>query len=271
MKASLNLKSMKFITSIGFAFIALTGCYTQSIPGSQPLGKSGLFNEILFHGKKYFVCEVNPHHYKIEVFNRREDGAGIYDLNTLAVVKKDELLLVMNGGMYQQDMRPVGLLVSNGKTYHELNLNVNGKGNFHELSPNGIFMLDSLNTPFVLTTGKYISGNYTPWLATQSGPMLVIDGVFNSHFKKGSANLNIRNGAGVNKKGNVVLVVSEEPVNFYELAELYRDILNCNNALYLDGFVSQYYAPELHAKPKAGYPLAVFITVSKHSLTAHDQ
>jgi len=43
----------------------------------------------------------------------------------------------------------------------------------------------------------------------------------------------------------VVFAISEEPVNLYEFAVLFRDVLRCPDALYLDGVISSLYAPGL--------------------------
>jgi uncharacterized protein YigE (DUF2233 family) len=252
-----------------FIILLFYSCITfsQNVPESdfskQPFGKSGLFNTVHFNGKKYFVCEVNPRQYSIEAFNRVAGSHDNHDFNTIAKAKQGNLLFAVNGGMYHPDLSPVGLFVAEGKVYNKLNLKKDSKSNFSGLLPNGVFLVDSSGKALIVTSDNYAITKYKTRLATQSGPMLVIDGKFNSHFTKGSANVNIRNGVGVNKKGDVVFIISEEPVNFYELAELFRDKMDCRNALYLDGFVSQYYVPELHGSSKTGYRLGVFLTVSK--------
>ena len=75
--------------------------------------------------------------------------------------------------------------------------------------------------------------------ATQSGPMLVIEGALHPAFRPESPNLRIRNGVGVASDGSVWLVISREPVRFHDLATLFRDGLGCPDALYLDGTVSE--------------------------------
>ena len=42
-----------------------------------------------------------------------------------------------------------------------------------------------------------------------------------------------------------MFVISEQPVNFYELATYFRDELHCPEALYLDGVVSSLYSTDL--------------------------
>jgi len=230
--------------------------------GEKQLGKSGLFKLITYKGKQYFVCRVDPHQYKIDLFNRLPDNKGNFDFTTIAAEKGAKLLFAMNGGMFEPDLSPVGLFITKGKTINPLNTK-DGSGNFYNLKPNGVFFVDNKNDPSVVTTDAFTSHAYQPEIATQSGPMLVVEGVFNSNFKENSANFNIRNGIGVTRTHQVVFVVSIDKVNFYELSQLFRDRLGCDNALYLDGFVSQYFAPELQKEPAAGVPLGVFIAVSR--------
>jgi uncharacterized protein YigE (DUF2233 family) len=82
--------------------------------------------------------------------------------------------------------------------------------------------------------------------ASQSGPMLVIDGALHPRFLPQSPSRYIRNGVGVSADGTVAyFAISNEPVNFTEFAGLFRDTLDTPDALYFDGSISRLYAPEL--------------------------
>jgi uncharacterized protein YigE (DUF2233 family) len=72
--------------------------------------------------------------------------------------------------------------------------------------------------------------------------MLVIDGKIHPEFKRGSSNVNIRNGVGVLANGQVIFVMSKKPINLYDFASFFLKA-GCINALYLDGFVSRTYLP----------------------------
>jgi len=245
------MRSFCFLISVFFAISVSVG---QNVTPD-------IFSTINFDDKRYFVCEIDPAKYNIELFNIIDKKNSQHHFATIDSVKGDKLVLIVNGGMYQQDLRPLGLYVSEGKSYMRIKRDTTGHGNFY-MQPNGVFMIDQKSKSSVITTSQY-TDKLTPKIATQSGPMLVTKGVINKHFTKGSANLNIRNGVGINSKGNVVLVTSEDFVNFYEFAELYRNKLDCSNALYLDGAVSQYYAPALHQSPSQSIPLGVFIVVTR--------
>ena len=147
-----------------------------------------------------------------------------------------KLEFAMNGGMYQKDNSPQGLYIENKKILAPLDT-LNGNGNFY-LKPNGVFYITNKNTAGISVTQKFKSNGVK--YATQSGPMLLIDGEVHPDFKQGSTNLNIRNGVGILDNGKVVFVLSKEEINFYDFASYFKS-LGCKNALYLDGLVSRAY------------------------------
>lgn len=164
----------------------------------------------------------------------------IQNLKTYVESKNLKLTFAMNGGMYMQDLRPLGLFIQNGKTLKNIN-KADGNGNFY-LKPNGIFYITFDNIPIICKTADFKDNGNIKY-ATQSGPMLVIDGKIHSAFKEGSTNLNIRNGVGILPNNKVVFAISKTEINFYDFAKYFKS-LGCKNALYLDGFVSRMYLPE---------------------------
>jgi uncharacterized protein YigE (DUF2233 family) len=164
----------------------------------------------------------------------------IQNLKAYVESKNESLIFAMNGGMFKKNFSPQGLFIQNKKTLAVLDT-ADGNGNFY-LKPNGIFYVTDDNVPFVCKTTDFVDSDEIKY-ATQSGPMLVIDGQIHSAFKYGSTNLNIRNGVGILPDNKVVFAISKKEVNFYDFAK-YFQILGCKNALYLDGFVSRTYFPE---------------------------
>lgn len=218
-----------------------------------------------FQHKRYTIVEVNSEEYKIELYNRLNNYE-THDFGTILNEKNennDTLLFAMNAGMYNENLLPVGLFISDGELENRINLKPKGYGNFYSLPPNGVFALDDKSKPFLVVSNdfKKLSKKHKIILATQSGPMMVINGVFNKAFNQGSHNLNIRNGVGINDKGNVIFVISEQPVNFYEFSQFFRDELKCKDALYLDGVISQWFSPNIHDERKK-YRLGPIITIS---------
>ena len=91
--------------------------------------------------------------------------------------------------------------------------------------------------------------------------MLVVDGNIHPAFRKGSANINIRNGVGILPDKRVLFALSREAINFYDFAEFFKS-RGCQNALYLDGFVSRAYLPEKGWKQMDGnFGLLMAVTI----------
>jgi uncharacterized protein YigE (DUF2233 family) len=157
----------------------------------------------------------------------------------------------MNGGMYHDDRRPVGHYVENGTEEMSLVRNA-GPGNFG-LLPNGVLCLTD-DTAAVIETLAYDADRPDCRYASQSGPMLVLDGALHPRFLPDSTSFNIRNGAGVTGDGTLWFAISNEAVTFHHFARLFRDALQAPNALYLDGSVSRLYAPEI-GRHDIGFPM----------------
>jgi uncharacterized protein YigE (DUF2233 family) len=193
----------------------------------------------------YTVCEFDPAVTRLELFNLDDTGEPLADFATLAAKLASEgrkLSFAMNAGMYGEDLKPIGLYVENGEQAKRLNRR-NGSGNFH-LKPNGVFYLAE-GKAAVVETELYAKLKLKPDFATQSGPMLVIDGKLHPKFSATGVSEKIRNGVGVKDDGTVVFAISDTAVNFHSFASLFRDTLGCQNALFLDGSISSLYAPEL--------------------------
>jgi len=151
-----------------------------------------------------------------------------------------KLRFAMNGGMYMENTTPLGLFIQHGETIRPLNTR-KAASNFY-MQPNGVFLLTSRGEAFIIETENFKADPAIKF-ATQSGPMLVINGQINSLFQENSKNLNVRNGVGILPDGKVLFAMSKEPVNFHEFA-LYFQEQGCKQALYLDGYVSRTFLPE---------------------------
>jgi uncharacterized protein YigE (DUF2233 family) len=118
-----------------------------------------------------------------------------------------------------------------------------GPGNFH-MRPNGVFYIVG-ETAGVLDTGSFLTKRQAVDFATQSGPMLVVNGRLHPVFGR-SRSRKYRSGVGLRDEHTLAFAISEAEVTFSEFASLFRDRLKCNNALFLDGgSVPSLYAPEL--------------------------
>ena len=189
---------------------------------------------------------INPTKQQLAFYLKDERGMyynSIQNLKNGLARHHKTLLFAMNGGMYMPDHSPQGLYIENGKLIKTIDTNASGYGNFY-LKPNGVFYINAKREASVCKTEDYTS-NKQVMFATQSGPMLVIDGAIHPAFKQGSSNLNIRNGVGLLPNGELLFAMSKKEINFYDFAQYFKD-LGCKNALYLDGFVSKTYLPAKH-------------------------
>ena len=181
-------------------------------------------------------------------------------LKTLTELRKtveadgQTLLFGTNGGMYDQRNHPQGLLVIDQIEQQPVDEKKKGYGNFY-LQPNGVFYQQPNGQIAVTTTDAYLAhtkANGTPRFATQSGPMVVVDGRITDPLNPGSTNLATRSGVGMVGQRHLVFLISDEPVNFHTFASVFKDYLGCDNALYLDGNVSRWYSRDGFRKDKDG-------------------
>lgn len=187
---------------------------------------------------------------KIHFYWKNDKGeilGSLQNLKSFTASKNQELIFAMNGGMYRRDQSPQGLYIENGKIITALDTS-SGFGNFY-LKPNGVFFLTN-NKANICSTNEFKQIEQVTF-ATQSGPMLIINGQMHPAFKKGSTNLNIRNGVGILPDNRVLFAMSKKEINFYDFAEFFKS-KGCKNALYLDGFVSRTYFPEQNWKQLDG-------------------
>ena len=238
--------------------------------GCAPSARALDSRELAFEGQNYRVVHVNLKRERLTL-HWREPASGqpfgsIETLRQWGEQRGQRLLFAANAGIYDHKFAPLGLHVENGRTVVPLNL-AHGNpasGNF-SLLPNGVFAVYPDGHAAVRTSAAFKAEGASAQWATQSGPMLLIDGKLNEQFIDDSSSLKWRSGVCAKTPTDVVFAVSEAPVNFHTFGRLFRDELGCRDALYLDGSISQLYvdgegyagAPAFMVKPYAGI-FAVF-------------
>ncbi len=201
--------------------------------------------DVTFEDNKYAVCSFGQSGEDMRVFLRDGSGETYGSFSSLRrdLEKKGETLaFAMNAGMYHPDYRPVGLYIENGVEIAKVSTR-RGPGNFH-LQPNGIFYIGPSGAG-VMETRQYLRARPQVKFATQSGPMLVINGAIHPKFSVDSESQKVRNGVGACAGNQIVFAISDSGVTFHEFARLFRDRYKCPNALFLDGSISALYAPQL--------------------------
>jgi len=201
---------------------------------------------ITFRSLPYTVCSFRADRDDIRLFYADEDGAPYLQFDTLAdalAERGETLVFAMNGGMYHENREPVGYLRAEGGDSANVNTN-EGPGNFH-MKPNGVFWVED-GRAGISVSEAYISEGRDPDFATQSGPMLVIDGELHPTINPDGTSRKRRNGVGVSADGRTVhFVISDSLVTFHDFASVFSDRLETPNALFLDGQVSRIYAPAM--------------------------
>lgn len=201
--------------------------------------------DITFDDTPLTVCEVAAGD-DLRLF--LSDGAGevlgtFARLEAMLAERGERLAFAMNAGMFHPDRQPVGLYVEGGETRAPI-VTREGPGNFAML-PNGVFCI--LPDRFAVIESRAFAADPPACRdATQSGPMLVIDGALHPRFLAESESSFVRNGVGVSDDGlRAYFVISNRPVTFHLFARAFRDGLGVNQALFLDGNTSRLYAPGL--------------------------
>jgi uncharacterized protein YigE (DUF2233 family) len=227
---------------------------------SPALAEEDLCRPVVHEDARYTVCTIDVSSMDIRLYAADEDGAPLGSfaaLQSLLARRGEQLLFAMNAGMYDEGLRPIGLYVENGVRLRKANTR-DGYGNFH-LKPNGVFYIAE-GRAGVMETGAFLRSGIKADYATQSGPMLVIDGAIHPKFGSKSTSFKRRNGVGVIGRNKVVFAISEDAVTFHAFASLFRDGLGVRDALFLDGSISS-----LHYGSRSDglFPLGPMVAVSR--------
>ena len=192
--------------------------------------------------KTYVVVRVDLNAARIKLLWKNPAGVPYGSLGEAYRQAGDELLALTNAGIYSANHAPEGLHIEGGVTLKPLNLK-DGGGNFY-WKPNGVFYVTD-DGAGIVESEKFDSLNKLGGVreATQSGPLLVMDGEVNHNLKPDSRSLYVRNGIGVKSADEVYILISKDEVSLHEFASVFTEQLHCRSALYLDGCVSQLYLP----------------------------
>ena len=212
--------------------------------------------DITFEDTPFTVCEAAASD-DLRLFLNGPNG----HYGTIAAVQTDlsrqgrSLTFAMNAGMFQPDLSPVGLYIEDGRQLTPI-VTSDGPGNFG-LLPNGVFCIG--NRFSIVESRAFAAAPSDCRYATQSGPILVIDGRLHPLFKPASDSLHIRNGVGVSPDGRTAwFAISNRVVNFARFARLFRDALGAPDALYFDGSVSRLMSRDL-GRSGAGFSVGPIV------------
>ena len=243
--------------------ICLVLLATLLIQASAHASADGLILRQIEHlGRTFHVATIDLRVASLDLYGQRPDGGNVANFTELAAyldAQDRRLVMGTNGGIFKVSGRPVGLHIERGVETSAVEV-ADGFGNFY-LKPNGVFWTDDRGA-HVDVTEAWTGGEGVVRLATQSGPVLLVDGALHPAFQEQSLNLLPRSGVGVSDPHTVHLVMSQGSVRFWELATLFRDVLGCTDALYLDGVISQWVDPDHPPGPSVDGRFASMLVVT---------
>lgn len=234
---------------------------TLALLGSAAPAQAACADES-FEGNDYVICRFDLRQDKLQLFSLNAKGepyGSFAALEEALKAKGQSLAFAMNAGMYDDKLKPIGLYVEQDQTAKKINRR-DGPGNFH-LKPNGVFYIAS-DRGGVVETEAFITARLKPEYASQSGPMLVTGGKIHPKFTEDGTSRQRRNGVGASGNHTLVFAISDSYVNFHTFARLFRDHLQCPDALFLDGSISSLHAPELGRSDRF-FPLGPIIGLVK--------
>lgn len=216
-------------------FLCLVSLF--SVVGPQSVGHA----EQLDMPSRFIEHIVDPANNQLAIYWRNKDKqpyGSFQQLKSALERQNKTLLFAMNGGIFQEDLTPLGLYIEDGQVKYRLNTRQHAFGNFY-IQPNGVFYLTKSGQGHIVPTKRFKFDESIRY-ATQSGPMLVVDGEINTSLTPGSTSIRLRNGVGVLPDGRLLFAISKGFVNFYDFADYFKQH-GCKMALYLDGSVSRVY------------------------------
>ena len=136
---------------------------------------------------KMKILRISLEKFQVRVLDTRAFGAGRLEVKELA--RKAQAVAAVNGGFFQPDYRPLGLIIADGKEVNPL-----------RNADWGIFLVQG-NSPRIIHTREYLpNGNISQ--ALQVGPRLVVNGR-ELQMKKQTAR---RSALGVTTKDKLILL-----------------------------------------------------------------
>ena len=219
----------------------LAACRSEPSAEARAAPTQSACSQQLFDGSRFTVCD--PGRGRIDIVAAARGEPVIREFSQLEArlgARAARVAFAMNAGMYGEDGRPIGLAIVEGRQVRAINRRQGG-GNFH-LLPNGVFQMRRDGRAEVVTTARW-QASPDIRIATQSGPMLVIDGKLHPAFDHDGSSRHVRNGVGIAPDGRARFVISEGPVSLGKFARFFRDGLKARNALFFDGAVSALWDP----------------------------
>lgn len=258
MRNAIQMRMAPFRSLLIVSLVAVLGSILAGCGGNKA---EQACRAIRFEGDAFTVCDARPGRDSIRLVDRDKAGVplrGFDRLERYLGKLRPRLSFAMNAGMYDARGLPIGLYVEDERPLHKL-VTTDGPGNFN-MKPNGVFYGDASGWHVATSDAFAARKPGAIRFATQSGPMLMIAGRLHPRISNDGPSINIRNGVGIGADGSARFVISNTPVSFGKLARLFRDRLDCRDALYLDGAVSRLWDPA-NGRRDDGVPIGPIVVV----------
>ncbi|MEO0414472.1 MAG: phosphodiester glycosidase family protein [Verrucomicrobiota bacterium] len=214
--------------------------------------------QLTWEGTHYWIYRFDPETEEMQMHlpSKKKEPNKFTEVEARVKSSGKKLKFATNAGLYEPFFIPSGLTIAEGKTHVRLNKRSHKKQTPDELTPNfylmpnGVFFLSAEGKGGILETELYAKTKFTkaesPWLASQSGPLLLDKGKIHPAFNLDSKSRRHRNGVGITADGKLIFACSVQDrvlglTNFYKFTTLFRDRLGCESALYFDGDISYVY------------------------------
>jgi uncharacterized protein YigE (DUF2233 family) len=228
-------------------------------PTATPTGGPSACRAVVFEDVPLTHCTADPAQHSITMANLGADKQPFGSLSAFAAsVDPERIAFAVNGGMYGDDLKPIGYFVQNGERLAELNRGA-GDGNFY-MKPNGVFFGTGGKWQVLGSNTFFEKVGDRPEFGTQSGPLMLVDGKLHPEIQDDGPSKAIRNGVGVDASGKAHFVLSDAPISFGQLARYFRDEVKVANALYLDGQVSSLWDPAAERMDKGRVGPIIVVT-----------
>lgn len=243
--------------------VNLDGSPRQQAPLPEPSATAptvpSACRAVVFEGAALTHCTADPAQHRIAMANLGTDRQPFGSLSAFsASVDPATIAFAMNGGMYGDDLKPIGYYVQSGERLAELNRG-EGDGNFY-MKPNGVFFGSGAKWQVMGSNTFFEKVGDRPEFGTQSGPLLLIDGKLHPEVQDDGPSKAIRNGVGVDAGGKAHFVIADAPISFGQLARYFRDEVKVTMALYLDGQVSSLWNPATERMDKGRVGPIIVVT-----------
>lgn len=196
---------------------------------------SGNVQEVAFRGARYYVVAVNLDRARIQMHWKDANGRPYRRAWVLADALSaagEQVIAVVNSGIYTPQDAPKGLHVERGRALVPLNTTDSTSGNFFRPRPNGVFAVMNDGTALIVRRGAAAALVPRMREASQSGPRLLENGQTVAPFSDTPLR---RTAVCVVGPRRVFIAVSRDPVSLNDVAALFKDRLGCTDALFLDG------------------------------------